>query len=120
MNWPMYVTGMAVTIGSASALAQQPAELGVDQKIYIAYHYCMLQAAMKSSHEASRGEEIYDRAHQGCATVRAQAAAHLAQFPELATALDTADAEKKANFPSWIKGVRERRGTIAGSAPAQR
>jgi len=107
MKAPVFLAALCV---AAPGLAQNsPAEMTPDQKGYIAYHYCMLHAAIAASRTTAKDEEIYDIAHAQCATTRkAVTAGQEANKPYIA-ALDAADAEKKANFPSWIKGVRERR-----------
>lgn len=95
---------------SAQGTAQQPpAQLTPDQKGYIVYHQCMLYAAIRASRTDARDEDIFALAKQDCATTRTRVTAGLEGNREYMAALDAADAEKQANFPAWIKDVREKR-----------
>ncbi len=109
-----------LALWTTTAVAQSPSEMGPDQKIYIVYHYCMMQSAMEASKTEARNEDIYAVAHKSCAQVRSEAAQISHQFPELLAALDAADAQKRANFPIWVKGVRERREKFEAGLAAPR
>lgn len=103
----------------AAAVAQMPVELTPDQKGYIVYDRCIMHAAIQASHTAARDEEIFRLAKAQCAATRAQVViGQEGNLPYLA-ALDAADADKAANFPAWIKGVRAQRQArdAASSAP---
>jgi hypothetical protein len=96
--------------GASTAIAQVPStSMTPDQKGYVAYHYCMMQAAMDASKTAAKDDEVYAIAHAKCAATRKSVLSGQDGNAEFVAALDAADAEKKANFPAWIKGVRERR-----------
>ena len=99
----------ALLAASTSAFAQQPTELTPDQKGYIAYHQCLMHAAMDASSTDAKDEAIYGIAKSACAAVRSKVVVGLETNKEYLAALDAVDADKSANFPSWIKGVRERR-----------
>lgn len=104
--------GFALTIclaGPSLALVQTPGELTPDQKGYIAYDQCLMHAAIRASHTDAKDEEIYEAAKAQCATTRVQVITGLESNREYLAALDAVDADKAANFPVWIKGVRERR-----------
>ncbi|HEX7858140.1 MAG TPA: hypothetical protein VF503_31035 [Sphingobium sp.] len=73
------------------------------------YDRCMTEAADKASYGTVRDEEIYRLARIACTDVRASVIAGHEGDRAYMAALDAADAEKAKNFPSWIKGVRERR-----------
>ncbi|MGJ0239363.1 hypothetical protein [uncultured Novosphingobium sp.] len=103
---------MFVGAGAASAQAPQTT-LTPDQKGYIAYHYCMMQAAMAASKTAAKDEEVFAIAHAQCAATRKSVIVGQEKNAGFLAALDDADKEKQANFPSWIKGVRERRAAAA-------
>jgi len=104
---------MLWAIAGVPAFAQQtPAELAPDQKGYIAYDQCMMHAAIKASHTDARNEDIFGVAKAQCASTRAAVIGGQEHNREFLAALDAADADKSANFPEWIKGVRERRKTF--------
>ena len=123
MKWMVF--GFALTIdlaGPSLALAQTPGELTADQKGYIAYDQCLMHAAIQVSHTDTKDEEIYEAAKAQCAATRVQVITGLESNREYLAALDAVDADKAANFPAWIKGVRERRRArdATYSAPAPR
>ena len=89
--------------------AQQSAGLTPDQQGYIAYDQCLMHAAMDASRTDAKDEAIYGIAKSACAAVRAKVVVGLETNKEYLAALDAVDVDKSANFPSWIKGVRERR-----------
>jgi hypothetical protein len=106
----------AAILIEAAALAQVPVtpQLTPDQKGFIAYDQCVMHAAIKASHTDANNDEVLALAKAQCAATRAQiTAGREANRPFLA-ALDAADADKSANFPAWIKGVRERRKSFEG------
>jgi hypothetical protein len=70
----------------------------------------MLHAAIRASRTDAKEEDVFALAKAQCAATRAQAVVGQQANKEYIAALDAADAEKQANFPSWIKQVRERRG----------
>lgn len=89
--------------------AQPTGELASDQKGYIAYHQCLMHAAMRISRTDAEDDEVYGLAKAECAATREQViVGHEANRVYL-VALDALDAEKAASFPAWTKGVRERR-----------
>lgn len=102
----------ALAVGAAMqspGSAQMPGELTPDQKGYIAYDQCMMHAAIRASHTDAQNEAIFGLAKAQCAATRAQVIIGQENNREFLAALDAADADKEANFPAWIKGVRERR-----------
>ena len=99
---------VALTAG-APALAQAPAELTSDQKGYIAYDQCMMHAAIQASHTDASDDAIFGLAKAQCAATRASVVIGQERNRDFLAALDAADADKAANFPAWIKGVRARR-----------
>jgi len=111
------VLAIAIMVMPCVASAQQRQDLAPDQKAFIAYHYCMLQAGMDASKTPATEDQIFDLAFEACATTRAQAAQIGRQVPALLTALDEADAEKRSNFPDWVRGVRERRAQFEAQLP---
>lgn len=94
---------------SAFAQTQVPEELTAAQKGYIAYDQCVMHAAIRASRTPAGDEEIFGIAKAECAAIRSALVSSQSNNRELLTALDAADADKAANFPKWIKGVRERR-----------
>lgn len=117
------ITGLVMAASmSAPAVGQVPvpSQLGPDQKGYIAYHQCMMQAAIKASHTDAKDADIFGLAKTQCAGVRAQVMIGQSNNRQFLAALDAADAEKAANFPAWIKGVRERRKSFELEGPAAR
>jgi hypothetical protein len=107
---------------AAPAIAQMPTagQLTPDQKGYIAYDQCMMHAAIGASHTDAKDEEIFGMAKSQCASTRSAVIIGQEKNREFLAALDAADGDKSANFPAWIKGVRERRKTfeVQGTAPA--
>jgi hypothetical protein len=104
--------GLALMLGvvvQTPAAAQAPGGLTPDQKGYIAYDRCMMHAAIRASHTDAKDEDIFGIAKAECAATRAQVVAGQESNQAYLAALDAADADKEANFPSWIKDVRERR-----------
>jgi hypothetical protein len=102
--------GLALAIAAPGMVSAQAAsEMAADQKGYIAYHYCMMQAAMKASYTDAKDEDIFGIAKSQCAATRSAVVVGQENNREFLAALDAADAEKAAHFPSWVKGVRERR-----------
>jgi len=95
-----------------------PDSLTPDQKGYIAYNQCLLHAAIRASRTDAPDDAIYGLAKAQCAPVRASVIRGQESNREYLAALDAADAEKAANFPAWIKGVRERRRQFEATAPA--
>lgn len=89
--------------------AQTSDELTADQKGYIAYDQCLMHAAIEASRTDAGDDSIYTMAKGACAATRAAVIVGLEQNKEYLAALDALDADKATNFPSWIKGVRERR-----------
>lgn len=112
------ILGAALAIPSAGSA--QASELTPDQKGYIAYHQCLMHAAIRASHTDAKDEDIYGLAKAQCAATRAQVIIGQESNRAYLAALDAADADKAANFPTWIKGVRERRRSrdAAYSSPA--
>lgn len=105
-------TGFGFLASLAAPLTAQVApapQLTSDQQGYIVYHQCMMHAAIQASHTEAKDEEIFGRAKAECASTRARVVAGQESNRPFLAALDAADAEKAANFPAWIKGVRERR-----------
>lgn len=111
-----------LTSSAVSAMAQIPAasQLSPDQKGYIIYDQCIMHAAIRASHTDAKDEEIFGLAKAQCAATRAQVIIGQENNRQFLAALDAADADKAANFPAWIKGVRERRKTFDtnSSSPA--
>ena len=102
--------GLALAVAGSGMVWAQPApEMAADQKGYIAYHYCMMQAAMKASYTDAKDEDIFGIAKSQCAATRSAVVVGQENNREFLAALDAADAEKAAHFPNWIRGVRERR-----------
>ncbi|RXR29175.1 hypothetical protein [Sphingobium fluviale] len=92
------------------AVAQVPeGGLTGDQKAYIAYDQCMMQAAMRASRTPAKDEDIFGIAEADCAATRAAVVVGLESNKPFLDSLDAADADKAAKFPAWIRGVRERR-----------
>ena len=58
---------LAVTLGVASSVQTPSMQLTPDQKGYIVYDRCMMQAAMKASHTDAKDEEIIGLAKSICA-----------------------------------------------------
>ena len=115
------IVAIAIAAAPFAANAQQSQGLSPDQKAFIAYHYCMLQAGMDASKTAVAEDQVFDLAFETCAATRAQAAEIGRQVPALLTALEEADVQKRSNFPDWVRGVRERRAqfeTQVRTAPA--
>ena len=112
-------TLVAIAAVPSLAMAQTPGALTPDQKGYIAYDQCMMHAAIQASHTNAKDEEIFRLAKAQCAPTRAQVVIGQEGNRQYLAALDAADADKAANFPAWIKGVRERRQArdAASSAP---
>lgn len=73
------------------------------------YQRCLTDAAMQASYTNAPDDEIYRIARGACADARAAALAVKDRTPSYLAAMDAADADKAKNFPTWIKGVRERR-----------
>lgn len=94
---------------SFAATAQTSMQLTPDQKGYIAYDQCMKYAAIRASHTDAKDEEIFGIAKVQCASTRSRVVVGQESNDAFLAALDAADADKSANFPAWIKGVRERR-----------
>ena len=106
-------------IGSTAATAQVQPELTPDQKGYIAYDQCLMYAAMRASKTDAKDEAIFGIAKAECAPVRASVVIGLESNKAYLAALDAVDADKAANFPSWINGVRERRRLREAQYPGQ-
>lgn len=118
MVWTTFGVSIGVVaVIPALALAQTSAELTPDQKGYIAYDQCMMHAAIEASHTNANAGEIFGLAKAQCATIRAQVIVGQEGNRQFLAALDAADADKAANFPGWIKVVRERR-SARGAAPS--
>jgi len=115
----MRCLSLAVFMIAASAAAQThaPVPLTPDQKGFIVYHECMMYAAMRASHTDAKDDDIFGLAKAQCASTRIKVTADQQGNRDFLAALDAADAEKAAHFPSWIKGVRERRKARDGAAP---
>jgi hypothetical protein len=112
---------LAIACGfPAFAQTQDTPELTPDQKGYIAYDQCMLHAAIRASHTDAKDAEIFGIAKMQCAPTRSAVTKGLETNREYLAALDAADADKQANFPSWIKGVRERRRQREAALPASK
>ena len=109
----------SVAAMSSLASAQTSPEFTPDQKGYIVYHQCMMQAAIRASHTEVKDEEIFGLAKAQCAQTRAQVIVGQEGNGQYIAALDAADMNKATNFPSWIKRVRERRRSrdAASAAP---
>ena len=108
----MIKLGLVVAAVMASpSMAQGPAgsQLTPDQKGYIAYDQCIMHAAIQASHTNAKDDEIFGLAKAQCAATRALVTVGQKNNRQFLAALDAADADKAANFPAWIKGVRERR-----------
>lgn len=106
------ILGFALAVAATAplpALAQAADQLTPDQRGYIAYDRCMMHAAMEASRTEAKDEEVFGLAKAQCAATRAQVVVGREGDREYLAALDAADVEKAANFPAWIKGVRERR-----------
>jgi hypothetical protein len=101
---------LLATSGAVNAQAPE-VELTADQKGYIAYDQCIMYAAIRASKTPAKDEEIFGIAKTACAGTRAAVLVGQEANKQFLVALDAADAEKAANFPAWIKGVRERRAT---------
>ena len=100
---------MVSIVAPATAQVTTPAQLTPDQKGYIVYDQCIMHAAISASHTDAKDEEIFGLAKAQCAATRAQVIIGQENNRQLLAALDAADADKSANFPAWIKGVRDRR-----------
>jgi len=100
---------VAGTVIPAIAHAQAQPELASDQKGYIIYDRCMMQAAIAASRTDAKDEAIFGMAKTQCAATRSQVITGQEGNREFLAALDAADADKAARFPEWINGVRERR-----------
>jgi hypothetical protein len=104
-----HILAAVLLISGAEAIAQTQPELTPDQKGYIAYDQCLMYAAMRASKTDAKDEAIYGLAKAECAPIRAAVVVGQEKNKAYLTALDAVDANKAANFPSWINGVRERR-----------
>lgn len=102
-------SGVMPALAFAQTQASTPSPPSADQKGYIAYHYCMMTAAMKASHTDAKAEDIFRISKAQCANVRAAVIVGQESNHQFLAALDAADQEKATNFPNWVKGVRERR-----------
>ncbi len=112
---------LIASISSLPAFAQATPDpaLSADQKGYVAYHQCMMHAAIEASHTSVAAADIYGIAKKQCAGVRAAVVRGQEGNRAFLAALDAADADKAENFPKWIEGVRERRREFeAGAVPA--
>ena len=103
------ILAVVLLINSAAAAAQTQPELTPDQKGYIAYDQCLMYSAMRASKTDAKVEAVYGLAKAECAPVRASIVVGQETNKAYLAALDAVDADKAANFPSWINGVRERR-----------
>jgi hypothetical protein len=103
------ILAVALLIGSTTATAQTQSELTPDQRGYIAYDQCLMYAAMRVSKTDAKDEAVYGLAKAECAPVRVSVLVGQEKNRAFIAALDAVDADKAANFPSWINGVRERR-----------
>lgn len=110
---------VSVAVPATAQVAAAP-QLTPDQKGYIVYDQCIMHAAIKASHTDAENEAIFGLAKADCAATRAQVIIGQENNRQFLAALDAADADKAANFPTWIKGVRERRKTFEsqGGSPA--
>jgi hypothetical protein len=61
------------------------------------------------SHTDAKDDEIFGLAKAQCASTRSAVIQGQENNKQFLAALDAADADKAAGFPTWIKGVRERR-----------
>jgi hypothetical protein len=110
MSWKIFGLSLAIVVALPSqCLAQAAGELTPDQKGYITYDRCMMQAAIQASRTDAKDGEVFGLAKAQCAATRAQVIVGQEGNREYIAALDAADADKAANFPAWVKGVRERR-----------
>lgn len=109
MRWIEALGLAVVAVVPSSSFAQVPVQLTPDQKGFIAYDQCMMHAAISASHTNAKDEEIFGLAKAQCAQTRAAVIVGQENNRQYLAALDAADADKAANFPKWIKGVRERR-----------
>jgi len=100
---------MALSILPGAAFAQEQPQLSADQKGYIAYHYCMMNAAMRASRTNAAAEDIFGLAKAECVSLRSSVIVGQEGNQQFLSALDDADQEKAANFPEWINGVRQQR-----------
>lgn len=112
------VLPLVATALSTMAVAQTPTELTPDQKGYIVYDQCMMHAAIEASHTDADDAQIFGIAKASCAATRAQVVIGQEANAQYLAALDAADADKAANFATWIKGVRERRRARDVAQPA--
>lgn len=114
-----FVLLLSIAVPSAAQVAPG-AQLTPDQKGYIVYDQCIMHAAIRASHTNAKNEEIFGLAKAACAPTRARVVIGQENNRQFIAALDAADADKAANFPAWIKGVRERRKAFEakGSLPA--
>lgn len=110
---------LSTAVPSTAQVSTAP-QLTPDQKGYIVYDQCIMHAAIRASHTKAKDEEIFGLAKAECAPTRAQVVIGQENNRQFIAALDAADADKAANFPAWIKGVRERRKAFEakGSSPA--
>jgi hypothetical protein len=110
MSWTGFGISLAIAVALPSqCLAQAAGQFTPDQKGYIAYDQCMMQAAIQASRTDAKDEEVFGLAKAQCAATRAQVIIGQESNREYLAALDAADADKSANFPAWIKSVRARR-----------
>lgn len=99
----------ALLIGQTAGAQTSPSSLSGDQKGYIAYNRCLVETAVHISYTNAPDADIYRQARVACTEVRSAAVAGQQDNKTYMAALDASDLEKAQNFPSWIKGVRERR-----------
>jgi hypothetical protein len=95
---------------SVSTISQPAStQLTPDRKGYIVYDQCMMHAAIQASHTDAKDDEIFGLARAQCSSTRSAAIQGQENNKQFLAALDAADADKATRFPTWIKGVRERR-----------